>query len=116
MTYLILKAAVSGALVVAISEIAKRDNWMAAIIHSLPITSLIAFVWMWFETKDSGLIGRHAYGTFWFVLPTLPMFLMMPWLVRKFGGFWPGLAVGIVLSIGLYALTMKVLKAANVQL
>ena len=57
-----------------------------------------------------------AGGTFWFVLPTLPMFLMMPWLVRKFGGFWPGLAVGIVLSIGLYALTMKVLKAANVQL
>ena len=116
MTYLLFKAVVSGALVVAISEIAKRDNWIAAIIHSLPVTSLIAFVWMYVETKDSGLIGRHAYGTFWFVLPTLPMFLLMPWLIRKFGGFWPGLLVGIALSFGLYVLTMKLLKTANVDL
>jgi len=116
MTFLITKALVSGAIIVAVSELAKRNNLVASIVHSLPLTSLLAFIWLYSETKDAALIGRHAYGTFWFVLPTLPMFLLMPWLIKKFGGFWPALGVGIVLSIILYALTMRLLDAAGVKL
>ena len=116
MTYLITKALLSGGIIVAVSEIAKRNNTVASIIHSLPLTSLLAFIWLYSETKDSALIGRHAYGTFWFVLPTLPMFLLMPWLIQKLGGFWPALGTGIVLTIALYALTMRLLDAAGVKL
>lgn len=116
MWYLIIKGLASGAIIVAVSEIAKRNNAVASIVHSLPLMSLLAFIWMYTETKDAGLIGRHAYGTFWFVLPTLPMFLIMPWLIQKLGGFWPALGTGILLTIGLYFVTMRLLDAAGVKL
>lgn len=99
-----------------VTEVAKRNNAAASIIHSLPLTSLLAFVWLYAETKDSALIGRHAFGTFWFVLPTLPMFLAMPWLIKKLGGFWPGLGAGLLMTVLLYALTMRGLKMAGVEL
>lgn len=116
MTYLITKALVSGAIIAAVSELAKRNNLVASVVHSLPMMSLLAFIWLYSETKDSDLIGRHAFGTFWFVLPTLPMFLAMPWLIKKLGGFWPALGAGILATIALYWLTMKLLDAAKVSL
>ncbi len=116
MTYLLVKALLSGGVIVAASELAKRNNTAASIIHSLPLISLMTFIWLYSESKNATLIGQHAYGTFWFVLPTLPMFLLMPWLINRLGGFWPALGAGIALTIALYFLTMRLLKAADVNL
>ena len=116
MTLLILKGLISGAVIVTVSELAKKNNTAASIVHSLPLVSLLAFIWLYTGTKDAALIGRHAYGTFWFVLPTLPMFLLMPWLIKTTGGFWPALSAGILLTIALYFLTMRLLKVAGVNL
>lgn len=116
MTYYLIKLFLSAGMIVTITEVAKRNNAAASIIHSLPITSVLAFIWLYMETKDSALIGRHAYGTFWYVLPTLPMFILMPWLIKKLGGFWPGFGAGIVLTVALYLLTMRLLKVAGVNL
>jgi len=116
MILLILKGLLSGAIVVTVSELAPKNNTVASIIHSLPLVSLLAFIWLYSDKKDAALVGQHAFGTFWFVLPTLPMFVMMPWLIKKAGGFWPALAAGIVLTVILYFLTMRLLKAAGVQL
>jgi hypothetical protein len=116
MTYYLLKLFLSAGVIVAVTEIAKRNNTAGSLIHSLPLTSLLAFIWLYVETKDAELIGRHAFGTFWFVLPTLPMFLLMPWLIKKLGGFWPALTFGIILTVALYAITMRLLKAANINL
>lgn len=116
MLYLLLKGVISGAVIVAVSELAKRSNWLASIVHSLPLTSLLAFIWIYTETKDDALLGRHAYGTFWFVLPTLPLFLLFPWLIQKLGGFWPALGVGVVGTVVLYAVTMWALNKAGVVL
>jgi hypothetical protein len=116
MTYYLVKLFLSAGVIVAVTEVAKRNNAAASILHSLPLTSLLAFIWLYAETRDAGLIGRHAYGTFWFVLPTLPMFLLMPWLIRKLSGFWPALAAGVLGTFLLYLLTMRLLKAAGVEL
>ncbi len=116
MSYYLIKLFLSAGVIVLVTEIAKRNNAAASIIHSLPLTSLLAFIWLYVETKDSALIGRHAFGTFWFVLPTLPMFIMMPWFIKKLGGFWPALIVGIIITVALYALTMRLLKVAGVNL
>ncbi len=116
MIYLMLKTLLSGLTIAVITELAKRNNTVASVVHSLPLMSLIAFIWLYAETRDAALIGRHAYGTFWFVLPTLPMFLLMPWLIKKLGGFWPGMGAGIMLTIALYWLTMRLLKIAGVNL
>jgi len=116
MMLLILKGLLSGAIVVTVSELAKKNNTVASIVHSLPLISLLALIWLYADTRDATLIGRHAYGTFWFVLPTLPMFLIMPWLIGKTGGFWPALGTGVLLTIVLYLVTMRLLKVAGVNL
>ena len=115
-TQLIIKALLSGALVVGIGELAKRNNTAAAIVHSLPLISLLALIWLYAGTRDSALIGRHMTGTFFFVLPTLPMFLLVPWLLRLGWGFWPALAVGMAITIALYFLTLRLLQVSGIQL
>lgn len=113
---LITKAVVSGGVIVTVSELAKRNNTAASIVHSLPLVSLLALIWLYADTRDTGLIGRHMTGTFWFVLPSLPMFLAVPWLLRRGVAFWPALAAGVALTVALYFLTMRLLKAAGVNL
>jgi uncharacterized membrane protein (GlpM family) len=110
---LILRALLSGALIVAISELAKRNNFTAAIVHSLPLISMTALVWLYTSTRDTALIARHCESTFWLVLPTLPFFLMLPWLLRHGWRFWPALGVGVAVTIGLYFLTTRLLSLAG---
>lgn len=123
MLYYLLKLFISAGVIVAVSETAKRNNYVASIIHSLPLTSLLAFVWLYMEVskkdgtvKASILIANHAFGTFWFVLPTLPMFLVLPLLLRKGMSFWPAFGCCILGTIALYFLAMKLLALAGVKL
>ena len=116
MLLLVIKALLSGVIIAAVSELAKRNNTAASIVHSLPLVSLLALIWLYSETHDTALIGRHRFGTFWFILPTLPMFLAVPWLLRRGIAFWPALGVCVAGTIALYFLTMRLLKAAGVSL
>ena len=102
MTYFILKAVISGLLVAAISEIARRSPGFAALVASLPLVSILGMIWLWRDTGDTGRIASHAEATFWYVLPSLPMFLVVPWLIRSGTGFWPSLAIGCALTVALY--------------
>jgi len=110
---LILRALLSGALIVTVSELAKRNNFTAAIVHSLPLISLTAFIWLYLGTRDTALIARHSESTFWFVLPTLPLFLLLPWLLRHGFAFWQALGIGVAVTIGLYFLTTHLLALAG---
>lgn len=114
--FLAAKAVLSGGIIVAVSELAKRNNTAASIVHSLPLVSLLALVWLYVDTRDTALIARHMGGTFWFVLPTLPMFLAVPWMLRRGVAFWPALAAGIALTVALYFITMRLLKASGINL
>jgi hypothetical protein len=91
MTYLIIKAAVSGILVMIISEVARRSPGLGGLIASLPLVSLLGIIWLWRDTSDLERIASHAESTFWFVLPSLPMFLVFPAMLRNGIGFWLGL-------------------------
>ncbi len=112
---LIVRALLSGALIVTVSELAKRNNFTAAIVHSLPLVSLTALVWLYTDTRDTALVGRHCEGTFWFVLPSLPFFLLLPWLLRHGWGFWAALSIGIAVTVALYFLTIQLLALAGVK-
>lgn len=114
--FLTIKAALSGGIIVAVSELAKRNNTAASIVHSLPLVSLLALIWLYTGTRDTALVARHMSGTFWFVLPSLPMFLLVPWMLRRGAAFWPALVVGVALTVALYFLTMRLLKMAGVNL
>jgi len=104
MFYLILKAAISGIIVASVSEVAKRYPGVGGLIASLPLVSVLGMIWLWRDTRDSALMAEHATSTFWFVLPSLPMFLLIPELLRRGVGFWPALIGGCALTAALYSL------------
>jgi hypothetical protein len=102
MLYLIIKAAISGVIVAIVSQIAKRYPGFGALIASLPLISVLGMIWLWRDKPDVPNMAAHVEATFWFVLPSLPMFLLIPVLLRHGIGFWPSLAIGCALTIALY--------------
>jgi hypothetical protein len=103
MLYLAVKALISGVIIAAVSEIAKRSPGIGALILSLPLISILAFIWLWRDTGDTDGIASLAQSTFWFVLPTLPMFLVLPALLRAGTGFWSALGLSCLMTVALYA-------------
>ncbi|MFN3991632.1 MAG: DUF3147 family protein [Tabrizicola flagellatus] len=106
MSYFALKAILSGILIAAISEIARRSPGFAALVASLPLVSILGMIWLWRDTGDGARIASHAEATFWYVLPSLPMFLILPWLMRQGLGFWLSLGIGCAVTVGLYFLLL----------
>ena len=102
MLYLAIKAVLSGAIIAIASEVARRWPGWGALIVSLPLVSVLAMIWLWRDTRDPVRLAAHAEGTFWFVLPSLPMFLLIPLLLRQGYGFWSALLAGCALTIALY--------------
>jgi hypothetical protein len=116
MLYLVVKAAISGVLIAIASEIARRWPGWGALIVSLPLVSILAMVWLWRDTNDPARMAAHAQATFWFVIPSLPMFLLIPLLLRRGIGFWPALLAGCALTVCLYLLTLWLLGRAGTRL
>ena len=109
MLFLLFKYGVTAAIVVAVSEVAKRSDRLGALIASLPLVTLLALFWLHTEDQPTTKLANHSYYTFWYVLPTLPMFLAFPKLLDRFG-FWPALGLSVVLTLtifGIYALTLR---------
>jgi hypothetical protein len=102
MLHLAIKALISGVLIAAASETAKRYPGFGALIASLPLVSVLGMIWLWSEKPDAENMAAHAGATFWYVLPSLPMFLLIPVLLRHGSPFWLALSVGCLLTIGLY--------------
>ena len=112
---MIAKAALSGALILAISEIAKRSPAFGALVASLPLLSLLAFIWLWTDTRDTVRIAAQAEATFWLVLPSLPMFLVLPVLLRAGVSFWLTLVACCALTVVLYLLTVWLLPKVGIE-
>jgi hypothetical protein len=102
MLYLAIKAALSGIIIAIVSEVAKRYPGFGALIASLPLVSVLGMLWLWHDKPDVPNMAAHVQATFWFVLPSLPMFLLMPALMRNGWTFWTALVVGCGLTIALY--------------
>lgn len=104
MWYLLIKAALSGVLIAIISEVAKRYPGIGGLIASLPLVSVLGMIWLWRDKPDLENMAAHVEATFWFVLPSLPMFLLIPAMLRHGFGFWASLAAGCVLTLALFGL------------
>lgn len=102
MLYLAIKALISGVIIAAVSEIAKRSPGFGALVASLPLVSVLGMIWLWRDTHDPVGMAAHSRATFWFVLPSLPMFLVIPILLNHGVPFWGALAVVCLLTIALY--------------
>ena len=116
MIYLIVKALLSGVIVMAVSEIARRSPTFGALVASLPLVSLLAIIWLWRDTRDVNRIADHAEAAFWYVIPSLPMFLVLPWMLRNGIAFWVALVGGCLLTVLFYGLTVLVAARLGVRL
>lgn len=116
MLYLALKAGLSGVIIAAASELARRAPALGALILSLPLISLLAFIWLWRDSGDNARIAALSESTFWYVLPTLPMFLVLPALLRHGVGFWTAMLACCALTFALYLLTVWTLGKFGVAL
>lgn len=116
MLYLTLKALISGLLIAAASTLAKRYPGFGALVASLPLVSVLGMIWLWNDKPDTANMAAHVQATFWYVLPSLPMFLVTPALLRAGLGFWPALGLGCALTIGLYAVMVALAPRFGIAL
>ena len=116
MVWYIIKLFLTAGIIVIISEVSKRLPLLGSLIASLPLVSVLGMIWIYGETKDLIRIADHAEGTFWYVLPSLPMFLLMPFLLRKGISFPAALSAGIALTGVLYFVMTKVLAKFGMNL
>ena len=115
MIYYAIKILVSAAVLVAVSEIAKRNSGVAALVASLPLTSLLAFVWLHLEESPAQAIGDLSYQIFWLVLPSLVLFVTLPALLRMGIQFWVSLGLAAAATVASYALMLLLLRKAGIQ-
>ncbi len=116
MLYYALKVIVSALLIVAISEIAKRSTGFAALVASLPLTSLLAFVWLHVEAAPPERIAGLSSQIFWLVLPSLLLFLLLPLLLRQGLNFWAALGLSVGATAGCYLALLPLLRRMGVGL
>ena len=115
MNWIIFKYLLTAGVVVLISEVAKRSDRLGGLIAALPLVTVLALIWLYVENQSSEKISNHAYYTFWYVLPTLPMFLIFPYLLKKFG-FWITLSLSIMITLIIFYIFAKVMKSFGVDL
>lgn len=113
--WILFKILITSGMVVLISEIAKKSDRLGGLIAALPLITLLTLIWLYIEKQPSAKIANHAWYTFWYVLPTLPMFLTFPFLLKRFG-FWPTLGLSVLITLVAFYGFAKILKPYGIEL
>jgi hypothetical protein len=111
-----IKVLLTALVVVSVSEIARRSSLWAAVLASLPLTSLLAFVWLFLETGDYQRVAALSQGIFWLVIPSLPLFVLLPVLLRAGLNFWVSLGIACLSTMVAYFLMIVVLGRFGIRL
>jgi F0F1-type ATP synthase assembly protein I len=115
MSYIVIKYFITAAVVVLVSEFAKTSDKLGGLVAALPLVTVLTLIWLFVENQPSSKIANHAYYTFWYVIPTLPMFLLFPYLLPKLG-FWPTLIGCIVFTLVIFYVYALALKQFGIDL
>lgn len=115
MKYLIVKYLITAGVVVLVSEFAKRSDKLGGFVAALPLVTVLTLIWLYVEQQPDSKIANHAYYTFWYVLPTLPMFLLFPYLLPKIG-FVYTLISCVLFTIAIFWLFSLALKSLGINL
>lgn len=115
MGWLIGKTLLTAIVVVLVSELAKRSDRLGGFVAALPMITVLTLIWLQVEGQSQDKIANHAWYTFWYVLPTLPMFLAFPWLLPRLG-FWPSLLACALLTVVCFGLLALLLRRFGIHL
>ena len=116
MALLLLKALLSGLVVALASEAARRWPGIGGLIVSLPLVSLLTFLWVWRDSGDGEKIAQLSQSAFWFFLPSMPLFLVLPAMLRSGINFWVAFAISIIGTATLYALMFFLAPRVGIRL
>jgi len=108
-SWIITKYFITAAVVILVSELAKRSDRLGGLVAALPLVTVLTLVWLYLDNQSPEKIANHAWYTFWYVVPTLPMFLAFPLLLPRLG-FWLTLVSCVVITMacfGVFALVMR---------
>ncbi|MAB76704.1 MAG: hypothetical protein CMO47_09640 [Verrucomicrobiales bacterium] len=119
----VVKLLLSAGLIYLVNElvITRSRPLLGSMIAAIPLVTIITFIWIWFGLRDApeeqaAKLASHSIGVFWFVLPSLPMFLIFPWLIKKGIPFWANLGLCCFITMGLFLLTTLILKRCGMEL
>lgn len=115
MVWIVVKYLLTAGVVVLVSEAAKRSDKLGGLIAALPMVTFLALIWLYVENQSTEKIANHAWYTFWYVVPTLPMFLAFPFLLKRIG-FWPTLGASALITIGCFIIFALVVKRFGIEL
>ena len=115
MSWIVTKYLLTAGVVVLVSEIAKRSDKLGGFVAALPLVTVLALIWLYVEGQSGEKIANHAWYTFWYVVPTLPMFLAFPFLHDRFG-FWPTIAACIGITIVCFAVFALIIRQFGIEL
>ena len=114
--YYIVKLLLSAGIIVVVSEVAKASPGLGALIKSLPLISILAMVWLYVDTQDTGKIAELSVSTFWLVLPTLPMFLVLPVLLKSGIVFYASLGISLAVMLACYVVAIPILARFGITI
>jgi hypothetical protein len=110
------KLVASALIILLVNKVQLFSDRLSALLIALPLTSLLAMIWMHQGGQSPQRLANHAEGTFWFVLPTLPMFLILPWMLRNGWGFWTSLALNCLATVLFFWITVFILRRFGMDL
>ena len=115
MTWIVTKYAITALMVVVISEVAKMSDRLGGLIAALPLVTVLTLIWLWAEGQGDDKIANHAWYTFWYVVPTLPMFLMFPWLLPRIG-FWMTMGASVAVTLVSFMIFAMIVRRFGIEL
>jgi uncharacterized membrane protein (GlpM family) len=117
MTLYLLKVLISALVIVTVTELSKRGGtFWGGLLASLPLTSLLAFIWLYAETRNATRVAALSWSILWLVIPSLTLFIALPLLLKRATGFAVALTISVALMVGAYLVTAAVLKRFGVTI
>lgn len=116
MTYYIAKIVITTTLIILISEIARRSSFIAALLASIPLVSVLAMIWLYVDTRDVDKVSDLATSVFWLVIPSLALFIALPLLIKQGVNFYLSMSIAIAITMGCYGLMVYALNYFEIKL
>ena len=116
MTYYFIKTIITAFIIVIVSEVAKKSTFIGAVIISIPLTSLLAFIWLYFDTRDYQKVIDLSYGTILLTIPSFAFFLILPILLKMKQNFVISIIISIIGTSILYFIFIFLLKKLGISI
>jgi len=116
MLFYLIKILLTSIIILLISEFSKRSNLIATIFAAIPTISVLSFLWIYVEQKDINKISNLSTSIFWMVIPSLPLFLIFPYLLKRGINFYLSLLISCGITVVLYIFYTFILKKFGIKL